>query len=394
MIFFIPVFLMAHYLFRQAGFAIIPESKERKEVTNMNVSVSRDITRITLAVLFIGVLIAASFWILRPFLTSFIWATIIVVATWPLLLKLQSWLWHKRGLAVAVMSVILLLVLVIPLSLAILSIIDSADEIATRVKALSTFRVSPMPEWIGKIPLVGKKVAESWQQYAALPPEDLSARLTPYAKNAISWFVAKAGSIGMMILQFILTVIISAILYANGETAASGVRKFARRLAGGKGEETAVLASKAVRGVALGVVLTALIQTVLAGIGLVITGVPAVAILTAVIFILCIAQIGPAIIMILSIIWLFYSGETLWGSVLIAWSIPVLLLDNIIRPVLIKKGADLPLLLIFAGVIGGLLAFGVIGLFIGPVVLAVSHVLLKAWVSEGESERKSTDVGS
>lgn len=98
--------------------------------------------------------------------------------------------------------------------------------------------------------------------------------------------------------------------------------------------------------------------------------------------------------MILSIIWLFYSGETLWGSVLIAWSIPVLLLDNIIRPVLIKKGADLPLLLIFAGVIGGLLAFGVIGLFIGPVVLAVSHVLLKAWVSEGESERKSTDVGS
>jgi predicted PurR-regulated permease PerM len=394
MIFFVPVFLMAHYLFQRAGFAIIPESKERKEVTNMNVSASWDITRVTLAVLFIGVLIAASFWLLRPFLTSFIWATIIVVATWPLLLKLQSWLWHKRGLAVAVMSVILLLVLVIPLSLAILSIIDSADEIATRVKSLSTFSVPPMPEWVGKIPLVGKKVAERWQQYAALPPDELSARLTPYAKNAISWFIAKAGSIGMMILQFILMIIISAILYSNGETAASGVRKFARRLAGAKGEETAVLASKAVRGVALGVVLTAIIQTVLAGIGLVVTGVPTVAILTAVIFILCIAQIGPAIIMILSIIWLFYSGQTLWGSVLIAWSIPVVLIDNVIRPVLIKKGADLPLLLIFAGVIGGLIAFGVIGLFIGPVVLAVSHVLLKAWVSEGESERKSTDIGS
>jgi predicted PurR-regulated permease PerM len=361
-------------------------------MTNNNVSASRDVTRITLAVLFIGALIAASFWVFKPFLTAFIWATIIVVATWPLLLKLQAMLWHRRGLAVAVMTVILLLVLVIPLSLAILTIIDSADEIVTRVKSLSTFTVPPMPEWIGNIPFVGKKIAVYWQQYAALQPEELSARLTPYAGKALSWFAAKAGSVGMMILQFLLTVIISAILYATGETAAAGVRSFARRLAGQKGDETAVLAAKAVRGVALGVVLTAIIQSVLAGIGLAITGVPAVAILTAVIFIFCIAQIGPAIVLILSVIWLFYSGQTLWGSVLIAWSIPVLTLDNIIRPILIKKGADLPLLLIFAGVIGGLLAFGIIGLFIGPVVLAVTYVLLKAWVSEGESEEKSANI--
>jgi len=363
-------------------------------MTNKNVSSSRDVTRITLAVLFIGALITASFWIFKPFLTSFIWATIIVVATWPVLLKLQAWLWRKRGFAVAAMSVILLLVLVIPLTLAISAIIDSADKITGWIQSLSTFTVPPMPEWVGKIPVVGKNLAGRWQQFAALPPEELSARLTPFARNALGWFMAKAGSIGMMILQFLLTVIISAILYAKGETAASGVRSFARRLAGKKGDETAVLAAKAVRGVALGVVLTAIIQSLLAGIGLAITGVPAVAILTAVTFILCIAQIGPAIVLILSVIWLFYSGQTLWGSVLIAWSIPVLVLDNIIRPVLIKKGADLPLLLIFAGVIGGLIAFGVIGLFIGPVVLAVSHVLLKAWVSEGESEQESSDIDS
>ena len=96
--------------------------------------------------------------------------------------------------------------------------------------------------------------------------------------------------------------------------------------------------------------------------------------------------------LILSIVWLFWKGDPFWGSVLIAWSVPVLVLDNIIKPVLIKKGADLPLLLIFAGVIGGLLAFGVIGLFIGPVVLAVSHVLLKAWVSEEDSEQESANL--
>jgi predicted PurR-regulated permease PerM len=358
---------------------------------NKTTPASYDVTRITFAVLFIGALIAASFWVFKPFLTSFIWATIIVIATWPVLLKLQGWFWNKRGLAVAGMTVILLLVLVIPLTFAISAIMDSAEKISDWVKSVGTFTVPVMPEWVGKIPLVGKKVAESWQHYAALPPEELSASLTPYAKNALSWFVAKAGSIGMMILQFLLTVIIAAILYAKGEITASGVRSFARRLAGQKGEETAVLAAKAVRGVALGVVLTAIIQTVLAGIGLAITGVPAAVILTAVIFILCIAQIGPAIIMILSVIWLFYSGQTLWGSVLIVWTIPVILLDNIIRPILIKKGADLPLLLIFAGVIGGLIAFGVIGLFIGPVVLAVSHVLLKAWVSEDKSEQESSE---
>jgi len=361
---------------------------------NKNVSSSQDITRITLAVLFIGALIAASFWVFKPFLTAFIWATIIVVATWPLLLRLQAWLWHKRGLAVAVMTVILLLVLVIPFSLAIVAIVDSADEITGWIKSPGTFTVPPMPEWVGNIPLVGKKLAASWQQYAALPPEELSARLTPYATNALKWFTAKAGSIGMMILQFLLTVIISAILYAKGETAAAGVRSFARRLAGQKGDETAVLASKAVRGVALGVVLTAIIQAVLGGIGLAVTGVPAAAVLTAVMLMLCIAQVGPTLVLILSIIWLFWKGEPVWGGVLIAWSIPVILLDNFLRPVLIKKGADLPLLLIFAGVIGGLLAFGIIGLFIGPVVLAVSHVLIKAWISEGELEQESADINS
>ena len=257
---------------------------------------------------------------------------------------------------------------------------------------MGAFTVPPMPEWVGKIPMVGEKLAVSWQYYAALPPEELSTVLTPYAKNALGWFAAKAGSFGMMILQFLLTVIISAILYATGETAASGVRSFARRLGGAKGDETAVLAAMSVRGVALGVVLTAIIQSVLAGIGLAITGVPAVAILTAVMFMLCIAQIGPALVLILSIVWLFWKGDPFWGSVLIAWSVPVLLLDNIIKPVLIKKGADLPLLLIFAGVIGGLLAFGIVGLFIGPVVLAVSHVLLKAWVSGNETEQEASVI--
>jgi predicted PurR-regulated permease PerM len=184
----------------------------------------------------------------------------------------------------------------------------------------------------------------------------------------------------MMIGQFLLTVIISAILFSTGEMAAAGIRQFARRLAGQQGEDAAILAAKATRGVALGVGVTALVQALLGGIGLAVSGVPAATLLTAVMFMLCLAQIGPALVLIPAVVWLFWQDQTLWGSIMIVWTMFVCTIDNFIKPVLIKKGADLPLILIFAGVLGGLFAFGIIGLFIGPVVLAVTYTLLEAWV--------------
>jgi len=348
---------------------------------NTTAGTSNDVTRTTLAVLIIGLLIFASFWLARPFLTPFIWATTIVVATWPLLLNLQKLLWGNRRLASAVMTLMLLLVFVVPLSLAVVTIVGKTDVIVGWAKSLASFSVPAPPQWLAGIPLLGAKLADRWQQLAVLSPEDLSARLAPYVGTAVRWFVSRAGSAGMMILEFLLTVIIAAILYVNGDTASRGVRAFLRRLAGSNGEETAVLAAKAIRGVALGVALTAIIQSALGGIGLAVTGVPAAAVLTAVMFILCVAQLGPGLVLIPSIILLYWRGEALWGTVLIVWSVPVVVLDNFLRPALIKKGVDLPLLLIFAGVIGGLIAFGIIGLFIGPVVLAVAYTLLKAWVS-------------
>jgi predicted PurR-regulated permease PerM len=192
----------------------------------------------------------------------------------------------------------------------------------------------------------------------------------------------------MVVLQFFLTVIIAAILYAKGEATSTGILNFARRLAGQHGVAVVLLAGKAIRGVALGVVVTAIVQAAVGGIGLVVTGVPAVALLTAVMFMLCLAQIGPALVLVPALIWVYSKDGALWGSILLVFSILTVTLDNFIRPVLIKKGADLPLVMIFAGVIGGLIAFGIIGLFIGPVVLAVAHTLLKAWVSgdvEGEA---------
>ena len=194
----------------------------------------------------------------------------------------------------------------------------------------------------------------------------------------------EAGDLGVLFVQLLLTVAIAGVLYANGERVASAVLAFARRLAGAAGERVAVLSAQAIRAVALGIVVTALIQSAIGGVGLAVTGVPHPALLTAVMFLLGIAQIGPIPVLLGAIIWLFWMDHTVWGTVMVVWSLFTASLDNFLRPVLIKRGADLPLLLIFAGVLGGLLAFGIIGLFIGPVVLAVTFTLLQAWVAEGE----------
>jgi predicted PurR-regulated permease PerM len=245
------------------------------------------------------------------------------------------------------------------------------------------------PGWVEQVPFAGERVAKEWQQLAATPSEDLVARATPYVRQAVQWFAAKAGSFGLMLLQFLLIVIVTAVLYSMGETAARGVRRFARRLADERGESSIVLAGQAIRAVALGVVVTAVAQSTLAGIGLAVAGIPFAAVLTAVIFILCIAQLGPILVLAPAVGWLYWTGDPVWGTVLLVWTVIVGSMDNILRPVLIKRGADLPLLLIFVGVIGGLISMGIIGLFVGPTVLAVTYRLLEAWISDIDQPQKS-----
>jgi predicted PurR-regulated permease PerM len=210
----------------------------------------------------------------------------------------------------------------------------------------------------------------------------LVTQATPYAQTVLRWFAGHAGGFGLMVVHLLLTIVITAILYATGEHAAKGVRRFAHRLAEDRGEGSVVLAGQAIRAVALGVVVTAIVQSTAAGLGLAIAGIPYAGVLTAIIFILCIAQLGPILVLAPAVGWLYWSGDAVWGTVLLVWTILVGALDNVLRPVLIKRGADLPLLLIFAGVIGGLVSLGIIGLFVGPVVLAVTYRLLESWIAD------------
>ncbi|MBL8201592.1 MAG: AI-2E family transporter YdiK [Chromatiales bacterium] len=341
-----------------------------------------DLARTTLGVLFIGGLTLASFWILRPFLPAFIWAVMIVVATWPLMRRLDARFGGRRGPAVAVMTVAMLLIFVVPIAVAIGLIADYSDDAAAWVSGLASRPLPQPPAWLAGLPLVGERAATAWAELAASGMPEVTARIEPYTRDLTRWLVAEAGTVGLVLVQCLLIVILSAVLYAGGEAWGGWMIAFGRRLAGDRGQDSVILAGQAIRGVALGVVVTALIQASLGGIGVAIAGVPFPGLLTAIMLVLCIAQIGPILVLLAGTAWLFANGEQGWGTFMLVWSLAVGLMDNFLRPVLIKMGADLPLILIFAGVIGGLLSFGLIGLFVGPVVLAVTYTLVDNWVQE------------
>jgi predicted PurR-regulated permease PerM len=347
----------------------------------------RDLTRTTLGVLCIAALVAGSFWILRPFVGALIWATMIVVATWPMLNTVERMLGGRRGPATAVMSLALLLVLIVPLLLAIGTIAGNAGTIASWTKALVAAGIPEVPGWLVRIPLVGERLTAEWNEYAAGGVAVVMQRIEPYIAPAAQWVAGEVGSVGGALVQFLLTVVISAVLYSNGEVAARTMRRFGARLAGERGENAIVLGGQAIRGVALGVVVTAVAQSVLGGIGLAVAGVPFAALLTAVMFMLCLAQLGPLIVLVPALVWLYWTGSTGAAVVLLVFTLVAGTMDNFLRPYLIKKGADLPLLLIFAGVIGGILSLGLIGIFVGPVILAVTYTLFEAWIDDDGRDR-------
>ena len=353
-------------------------------------SVRYDLAQRTLGVLVIAGLIATSLWILRPFLPAVIWATTLVIATWPVMRRLQDRLWGKRALAVAVMTIVLLLVFVVPFWLAIGTIVTHSDQLLGWAETITTLQVPAPPAWLPDVPLIGDRLAAAWAGLASSEGPELLQKVRPYAGRLANWFIGAVGSFGLVLMQFLLTVAISAILYAMGERAAAFAIRFGARLAGERGRRAVVLAGQAIRGVALGVVVTAFVQSSIGASALFIAGVPYASVLSALLFMLCIAQLGPALVLVPAVIWMYSTGAAGAATVLLVLSVVAIGIDNILRPVLIRRGVDLPLLLILSGVIGGLMAFGLIGLFLGPTVLAVAYTLLDAWVSEAQAEPSPT----
>jgi predicted PurR-regulated permease PerM len=354
----------------------------------MTASRPRDPLGFLLAGLGVAVLLGTAFWIVRPFLVAAIWAAAIVIVTWPAMLRLQAWLRGSRVAAIAVILLLLLLLVAVPLTLGVGAIVVHAGDLVARVEAAAIFDLGTPPSWLSELPLVGERIGIAWHEIAGSGGEAAWRRLAPYGTNVVGWLVGRIGNLGYQTIQFALTLVLAAFIYAHGEALAAGAARLGQRLWGAQGESLIQLTARAIRGVALGVCLAAAIQSVLAGIGLAVAGVPFAGVLTGVLFLLCLAQIGMLVVLIPAVIWVFWSGDTAAGTLLLVWSMGAAVLDQFLRPILVGRHADLPALLIFIGVVGGLVAFGLLGIFVGPVVLAVAYALLSAWL-RGDMARSS-----
>ena len=285
------------------------------------------------------------------------------------------------------LTLALLVLLVLPLSLAITAAVVNAGEIAERAKSLEQLppAVAARPGWPGCRSSARRRCSCGTRspRPASTACWRGSRRMPARSPGGV---VAQASGFGFILLECVLALAFSALLYMRGEAAARLVQRIGARLAGPRGANAVLLATRAIRGVALGVGGTAVVQSVLTGIGLSLAGVPFAALLSGLAFVLCLVQVGTVPVLLPAVIWVFWTGDTGWGSFLLVWSIIIGTADNVLRPMLIQRGVDLPFWLVFTGVVGGLLAFGLVGLFIGPVVLAVASMLLTNWLADGDTD--------
>jgi predicted PurR-regulated permease PerM len=355
----------------------------------MNAPATSDLTRTVLVVLIIAILIVGSLWTMLAFLGALLWAGALVISTWPLLLRVQRLTGGSRGIATTFMTLLMAAIFVVPFGLAIGALLDAAMEGFDLLKTVASQGFPAPPGWLREIPWLGARLSTRWQELAAAGPDAALETLRPYVRSTAAWAMNLTGGFGLVVVHFILTLIIIAILYMSGEAAARGILMFAWRIGRERGEHVVRLAGQAVRSVALGVVVTAFVQSAIAGVGLLLANVPRAGLLVAIIFVLCVAQLGPLLVLVPVLIWVFWSGHVALGAVLAVFTVVAAVCDNVLKPILIRRGVDLPLLLIIPGVVGGLLSFGVMGLFIGPVILAVTYTLLVAWVRDDSASSRA-----
>jgi predicted PurR-regulated permease PerM len=336
-------------------------------------------------------LIAGVVWIslvlLRPIMPLMAWAVILAVAVHPVFVVLRRRLRLPRGLAATVVALVLLALLLLPVVMLTVSAIDTLEGYA-KLLAEGRHPLPSPPESIREWPLIGQRLHDLWTHAA----EDVRPLLAGHVSQLASvgrWIGRIGADVTLEILQFAAAIIVAGVLLAYAETLTGAVRGLADRVADARGLRFLDIAGATIRNVSQGVIGIALLQSALLGIGMLVAGVPFAGALTFACLVLAIVQVGPNIVMIPVIIWAWFSLPTLTAAVFTAYTAPLLLVDNVLRPIVMARGLQTPMVVILAGVICGTLAGGLIGLFIGPVVLAVFYELVTAWIVAGRqaSER-------
>jgi predicted PurR-regulated permease PerM len=331
-----------------------------------------------------------SFVLVRPFIPILIWSMVLTVALYPPYDWLSRHLGDRPKPAAAIITITILAIIVGPIAWVGVGVVDGLQDLAGHLSA-GTLTIPSPPEGVKNWPIVGTQIYTLWD-HASTNLRAALHELAPYLKPLAGPILAFAGSAGFGTLKFIAAIALSGFLFHYGPRLVAAIRRIQRRLVTQRSQDFVALAGLTIRTVANGVVGVAVLQSLLAGIGLKLTGVPHAGVLAFAVLILAILQIGSAVVLVPVIIWIWATKDFAVALPLTIYLLIVGLADNVLKPLLMGRGLNTPMLVIFIGVLGGMLAHGILGLFVGPIILAVTWELAMAWIREERTEVAAPDL--
>jgi len=334
-----------------------------------------------LAILALALLGAGCTLVLWPFLTALVWAAILASSSWSAFLWLNRIVGERRILAASLMTALVTVVLLGPVVAVALALANNVSELGRAASTLVKDGLPNAPSWLATLPLVGQSIHDYWQQFAHDGGRLMNA-LATLAKPAQAAALAGGRLVGNGVVDMALSVFLAFFFFLHGEALATRLRITLERLAGTRAIYLLGIARATVTGVIYGILGTGLAQGVLASIGFALAGVPAAELLGVATFFLSVVPVGPPLVWGGAAIWLFQHGQPGWAAFIVAWGFfLVSTVDNVIKPFIISRGTRLPFAIVFLGVLGGILAFGVIGAFLGPTLLALGYRLASEWTA-------------
>jgi predicted PurR-regulated permease PerM len=323
----------------------------------------------------IGAIIFGCALVLRPFALAILWAAILCFATWPLRELLLKWFRGRHNLTAVIMTIVLLLVLFVPFFVIGLTFTENLSSGMQWLETHKDTALLPPPAWVERIPFAGAKISEYWSHLAE-DAEPILSQLKPWFQEAGLWLLKYSFNFAQGVFTLAMSVLIAFFLYRDGEGIIANLREVSQRIGGDYAQHLMDVVKTTVHSVVYGTIGTALAQGIVAGIGFAIAGVPSPMLLATFTFILSFISFGPPVIWIIASVWLFAGGHTGWGVFMILYGIfCISAIDNFIRPYVISRGSKLSFIVTFIGVLGGIVTFGFIGVFLGPTLLAVGYSL-------------------
>jgi len=341
--------------------------------------------RVTQAAVRLSLLALLVFWCLRilgPFITPIMGGVVIAIAVQTPFTKLSRAIGGRPKVAAAVLVATALVVLIVPTIALGVNLIDTTAELSGDLLR-DEIRVPPPPEAIAEWPMIGERLHATWLD-ASQNVEAALVKLAPYLKDAGLWLVSTMGDLGLGLVMFVAAIIIAGALLPNGKRASALAHKVAFVVAGERGPALADLAASSVRSVTRGVLGVALIQSLLAGLGMLLAGVPAAGLWTLLILLLAVMQLPSMLVLIPVILYVFSTSSTAVAIVFTIWAAVIGLSDNVLKPLLMGHGSEVPMLVLFMGSLGGFMAGGILGLFVGAVVLSLGYTVFNAWIDDAE----------